>query len=116
MSLASAAESSQKSTRPRLASPQHVLAMTYQADGQIKKAVELMEHVVSGKGQILAEEHPSRMASQHVLAMTYRADGQIKKAVELMEHVVAVKSVVFRKDHPSRLVSESLQRYLLAER
>ncbi|KAF2647497.1 hypothetical protein K491DRAFT_549286, partial [Lophiostoma macrostomum CBS 122681] len=68
-------------------------------------AVELLEHVVAVREQVLAEEHPDRLASQHELARAYQADGQVKQAVELLEHVVAVKEQTLRDDHPSRLVS-----------
>ena len=86
---------------------QHVLAMAYEADGQVQKAVELLEHVVAVKEKVLAEDHPNRLASQHVLAGAYQADGQVQKAVELLEHVVAVKEKVLAEEHPSRLASHS---------
>lgn len=42
---------------------QHALAIVYQADGQIGKAVELLEHVVIVRERTLAEAHPDRLAS-----------------------------------------------------
>jgi tetratricopeptide (TPR) repeat protein len=86
----------------RLAS-QHELARAYQANGQIKEAVEL---VVSVESRINAEEHPDRLPSQHELASAYQANGQIKEAVELMEHVVSVRSRILAEEHPSRLASQ----------
>jgi tetratricopeptide (TPR) repeat protein len=94
---------------------QHVLAMAYEADGQVKRAVELLGHVVAVREQVLAEEHPSRLASQHALAGAYQADGQVKEAVGLLEHVVAVKEQTLRDDHPSRLVSVRALADLYAE-
>ena len=87
----------------RLAS-QHSLAMAYQADGQVQKAVRLLEAVVKVE-EALQPDHPSRLASQHALAMAYEADGQVHKAIELLEHVVAIEAHSLRDDHPSRLVS-----------
>jgi tetratricopeptide (TPR) repeat protein len=55
---------------------QHVLAIVYQANGQVKDAVRLLEQVVAIRERVLAEDHPSRLASQHVLAMAYLANGQ----------------------------------------
>ena len=52
----------------RLAS-QHALTVAYQTDGQVKKAVELLEHVVTVKCGFLRDDHPSRLAS--VRALTY---------------------------------------------
>jgi tetratricopeptide (TPR) repeat protein len=85
---------------------QHELAMAYEADGQVQKAVELLEHVVIVKEKVLAEEHPSRLASQHALAGAYRVDGQVQKAVELLEHIVKVEEKVLAEEHPSRLASQ----------
>ncbi|KAJ9645330.1 hypothetical protein H2199_003336 [Coniosporium tulheliwenetii] len=85
---------------------QHELARTYEADGQVKKAVELLEHVVTVREKVLIEEHPDRLASQHALTTVYQADGQVKEAVELLEHVVAVREKVLIEEHPNRLASQ----------
>jgi tetratricopeptide (TPR) repeat protein len=87
-------------------SSQHALAGAYRADGQVKKAVELLERVVVVQEKVQAEDHPDRLASQHALAIAYQADGQVKKAMELLQHVVEVKKRIFQANHPSRLVSE----------
>ncbi|CAG8885060.1 unnamed protein product, partial [Penicillium egyptiacum] len=50
----------------RLAS-QHELAGAYKSNGQIKQAVELLEHVVAVRERTLDEEHPDRLASQRTL-------------------------------------------------
>jgi tetratricopeptide (TPR) repeat protein len=91
---------------PDRLSSQHALAMAYRADGQVKKAVELLEQVVAVREKVLAENHPDQLASQHALAMAYEADGQVKKAVELLEQVVAVKEKVLAENHPNRLASQ----------
>lgn len=52
----------------RLAS-QHALALAYQADGQVGKAVKLLEHVVAVKAKVLRDDHPSRIISQQALAI-----------------------------------------------
>jgi len=85
---------------------QHVLAMTYRANGQVKEAVHLLEHVVAVHKHALAEDHPHRLASQHELASAYRVDGQVDKAVRLLEHVVAIRKSVLVEDHSHRLTSQ----------
>jgi tetratricopeptide (TPR) repeat protein len=85
---------------------QYALASAYKADGQIAKAIELLEHVVAVEAQVLMEDHPNQLASQHALAGAYQADGQITKAIELLEHVVTVEAQVLAEDHPSRLASQ----------
>jgi tetratricopeptide (TPR) repeat protein len=72
---------------PGRLSSQHILAGAYEADGQVHKAVALLEHVVEVKEKMLAAEHPSRLASQHALAGAYEADGQEQKAALLFNHV-----------------------------
>jgi hypothetical protein len=41
----------------------HSLAIAYQADGQVHKAVGLLEHVVEVQEKTLAAEHPSRVTT-----------------------------------------------------
>jgi len=89
----------------RLAS-QHALAGAYQANGQVKEAVTLLQHVVKVHADVLAEDHPSRLTSQHELAGAYQANGQVKEAVTLLQHVVEVEGDVLAEDHPSRLASQ----------
>jgi hypothetical protein len=48
-----------------------VLAGAYQANGQVKEAVSLLEQVVKIRQQTLAEDHPDRLTSQHELAGAY---------------------------------------------
>ena len=67
------------------------LAMAYEANGQVEKAVELLEQVVKIVETTLAETHPDRLASQYVLAIAYRANRQVEKAVELLEQVVKIE-------------------------
>ncbi|KAH7162472.1 acyl transferase/acyl hydrolase/lysophospholipase [Dactylonectria estremocensis] len=95
---------------PDLLSSQHQLAVTYQANGQVKAAVQLLEHIVAIELK-LAEDHPSRLASQHELARVYVAAGQVERGRRLLKHVVAIKEKVLAEDHPSRLQSEKLLQY-----
>ncbi|KAF2623531.1 hypothetical protein BU25DRAFT_349981 [Macroventuria anomochaeta] len=98
-------QSLDKSNSDRLIS-QHNLAKAYQANGQIKEAVKLLEGVVAIEAEVLTEDHPDRLASQHNLAGAYQANGQTKKAVKLLEAVVAIKAEVLAEDHPDRLASQ----------
>ena len=95
---------------------QHVLARADQANGQIKEAVALLDHVVTIREAVLKEDHPFRLVSQHELARVQYTAGQVNKAIELLEQVVLINSRVLAEDHPSRLVSQSVLSHWYAER
>lgn len=50
---------------------QHELAIAYEADGQVGKAVGLLE-LVAVKAKVLRDDHPSRLISQRALAFCQR--------------------------------------------
>jgi tetratricopeptide (TPR) repeat protein len=52
-------------------SSQHALAGAYQADGQVHKAVALLQRVVIIKARTLRDDHPSRLVSVEALADMY---------------------------------------------
>jgi tetratricopeptide (TPR) repeat protein len=85
---------------------QHVLAIVYQANGQVKDAVRLLEQVVAIRERVLAEDHPDRLASQGALASAYQASGQVKEALQLREYVTKIRERVLAEDHPERLASQ----------
>jgi tetratricopeptide (TPR) repeat protein len=85
---------------------QHALGVSYWANGQIKEAVELLEHVVKVRKITLDETHPDLLASQQTLGVAYWANGQIKEAVELLEHVVKVRKSTPDETHPDLLGSQ----------
>lgn len=74
----------------------------------MKKAVDLLEHVVPARERTLSEEHPDRLASQYALARAYRVNGQVKEAVDLLEHVVAVRERTLSKEPGMVLMLTSL--------
>ena len=85
---------------------QHMLAVAYEADGQVKKAIKLLEHVVAIQEGTLTKDHPNWLTSQYELARAYKADGQVKKAIELLEYIVAIEKETLAEDHPNRLSSQ----------
>ena len=60
---------------------QHQLAVAYRRDGQVQKAVGLLEAVAEVRKKPLQPDHPSRLASQQALAMADEVAGQLQKAV-----------------------------------
>lgn len=49
----------------------HTFAGPYHAEGQVDKAVELLEHVVAMNAMVLRGGYPSRLASQPVFVALY---------------------------------------------
>jgi hypothetical protein len=47
---------------------QHELAGAYRADGQVHKAMALLEHIVSIEARTLRDDHPLRLVSVEALA------------------------------------------------
>ncbi|KAJ4286553.1 hypothetical protein N0V90_013253 [Kalmusia sp. IMI 367209] len=93
-------------THPDRLTAQHVLGVFYEANGQIKEAVTILEHVVRVSNASLAETHPDRLASQQALSVSYEANGQIKEAIAMLEHVVKVEETTLAETHPDRLKSQ----------
>ena len=82
----------------RLAS-QHALASAYERDGQVKKAIELLEYVVTIH-ESLGNDHPVRLESQLELARVYHTNGQVEKAIEMAEHMAKINQKSWA-DRPS---------------
>lgn len=57
----------------RLAS-QHALARAYRVNGQVKEAVDLLEHMVAVRERTLSKEHPDWLAVQNRVVTTSEAD------------------------------------------
>lgn len=53
----------------KLLASQHELARAYQADGQVKKAVELLDHRVAVHRRVLRVDHPFRLISERNLRL-----------------------------------------------
>jgi hypothetical protein len=45
-----------------------MLAMAHEADGQVQKAVDLLEYIVAVEVRSLRDDHPSRLISLRALA------------------------------------------------
>ncbi|KAK1081925.1 hypothetical protein LTR33_004285 [Friedmanniomyces endolithicus] len=92
-------------TEVGLVDAQYILGIAYLKNGQVKEAVEQLEHVVQIR-ESLAEDDPDRLASQHALATAYYRNEQIAQAIELLVHVVKVQQKRLAVNDPDRLSSQ----------
>ncbi|KFZ04937.1 hypothetical protein V501_08833 [Pseudogymnoascus sp. VKM F-4519 (FW-2642)] len=84
----------------------HELARAHHGNGEVKRAIELLEQVVEAQ-EDLPITNSRRLASQHELARAYITNGQVDKAIEILEKVVKVKSTL-PIAHPERLKSQNV--------
>ncbi|KAK0272969.1 hypothetical protein LTR35_012641 [Friedmanniomyces endolithicus] len=88
-----------------LVDAQYMLGLVYLENGQVKEAVEQLEHVVQIR-ESLAEDDSDRLHSQQALAQAYQLNEQIAQATELLEHVVRVREKSLAVDHPDLVGSQ----------
>ena len=80
---------------------QHVLAIAYQDDGQLAKALPLFEHTVEKDKAQLGHEHPSTLNAMNNLASAHQDAGQLDKAVLLFERTLEQKKARLGYDRNS---------------
>jgi tetratricopeptide (TPR) repeat protein len=93
-------------THPHGLASQYALAVAYQDNGQVPKAIALLEQIVEIQATTLAETHPHRLASQYALAGVYQDNRQVPKAIVLLEQVVEIQATILAETHPHRLASQ----------
>ena len=83
----------------------HTLAVSYKSSGQVEKAIDLLEEVVSTKGRICPEDDRDLLISQNQLAGAYLINGRLEDAMHLLQHVVRVQETL-SEDDIDRLASQ----------
>lgn len=84
---------------------QHVLALALLDNGEITRAIELLQVLVKAQNT-LAERDPERLISQHVLARAYLDNDQADEAIEMLQSITTIQEELFEDHHPDRLASE----------
>lgn len=84
---------------------QHDLAVAYIRNGQVDKAIQLLEHVVKVQER-LPPNHPNKLSAQHELAVSYRKNGQISESIQLLEYISRIQEARFGEDHHVLLASQ----------
>jgi len=81
------------------------LAVDYEELGQLEKAVEMSEKVLSTGQTIFGRDHPFTLASMNNLAEAYMRLGRLKEARELNETALEGFQTTLGKEHPNTLRS-----------
>ncbi|KAJ6084279.1 hypothetical protein N7486_011079 [Penicillium sp. IBT 16267x] len=87
---------------------EHALANAYRSTRQIKRAVQILERVVTARKRTTAdEEDRCLLAYQHALAMAYKSDGQVPRALRLFKHVAT--HALGKAYHWNRQIKEAVR-------
>jgi tetratricopeptide (TPR) repeat protein len=85
----------------------HALANAYRSDGQIKRAVQILERVVAARQRRTADKADrSLLAYQYALAMAYKSARQIRLSLEVLNHVVEIQNATLAEENPDLLSSQ----------
>ncbi|KAJ4259715.1 hypothetical protein NW762_007646 [Fusarium torreyae] len=93
---------SMKGYPKRKAHTKVMLAIAYLRQRQYKKAVELLESVVTIESNMQLLDSTSQLVTQAMFADTLAKDQQYERAIPLLEHVVADRQWI-SEVHPARL-------------
>jgi len=78
------------------------LAGNYRADGQVARALELLEPCLEKQKAKVGPGHRDTLRSMDQLAQAYRADGQREKGLELLEKTLEKRTAALGPDHTDR--------------
>ncbi|WP_265568488.1 FxSxx-COOH system tetratricopeptide repeat protein, partial [Streptomyces hygroscopicus] len=92
-----------KKHRVTLAS-RDTLAATYQAAGDLKRAIPLLEAVLVDTERLLGTDHPHTLRRRNNLAGAYQASGDLKRAISLYESNLADTERILGSDHRHTLI------------
>ncbi|KAK4071605.1 uncharacterized protein Triagg1_5843 [Trichoderma aggressivum f. europaeum] len=88
----------------RLAS-QRLLGIAYQANGQVKESMMLIENI---QRVTPAEDQQEQLELQQDLAQAYLKNEQFEAAITLLEDIVKIEATILLRDDISRLLSQHL--------
>ena len=77
----------------------HNLAMACMRNGDLPRAISIMDYVVAREQKIYGERHPDTLGSLSMQAMMYKKAGRIKEALPMYEKAFAGLSSVKGVDH-----------------
>ncbi|MFF3138669.1 tetratricopeptide repeat protein [Streptomyces mirabilis] len=83
------------------------LAYAYQAAGDLRRAIPLLNAVLAQREQAPGDTHPSTLNSRNNLASAYESAGDLRQAIPLYEATLAQREQVLGDTHPDTLISRN---------
>ncbi len=79
------------------------LALAYRESGNLQKAIDIFEDVLTDRTRLLGPDHPDTLGTRGNLAIAYRESGNLQKAIDMFEDVLADCTRLLGPDHPDTL-------------
>ena len=83
------------------------LALAYRESGNLQKAIDMFEDVLTDRTRLLGPDHPDTLATRGNLAIAYRESGSLQKAIDMFEDVLADCTRLLGPDHPDTLTTRN---------
>ncbi|MFD0209624.1 tetratricopeptide repeat protein [Streptomyces hirsutus] len=83
------------------------LAGTYEAAGDLTRAIPLYEATLADRERVLGPDHPDTLTSRNNLAYAHQLAGDHTRALPLHKATLADRERVLDPDHPNTLVSRN---------
>ncbi|MGP3922288.1 tetratricopeptide repeat protein [Streptomyces sp. 8N616] len=92
---------------PHTLASRNNLATTFQAAGDLRRAIPLFEQTLAEREQVLGHDDRSTLQSRNNLAHALQEAGDLGRGVSLFEQTLAACERVLGHDHPDTLVSRN---------
>ena len=79
------------------------LALAYRESGNLQKAIDMFEDVLTDRTRLLGPDHPDTLGTRGNLAIAYRESGNLQKAIDMFEDVLTDRTRLLGPDHPDTL-------------
>ena len=83
------------------------LAIAYRKSGNLQKAIDMFEDVLTDRTRLLGPDHPDTLTTRGNLAIAYRESGNLQKAIDMFEDVLADCTRLLGPDHPHTLTTRN---------
>ena len=83
------------------------LAIAYRESGNLQKAIDIFEDVLTDCTRLLGPNHPHTLATRNNLAAAHQQAGHLSTAIDMFEDVLPDMTRLLGPDHPDTLTTRS---------